>query len=77
MRRFRIGQPQAGRLLSCLVSGLRRPAAPNKEVTASRLSSSCGITEADGLPIPGPKFRSESPEAALRSVQRLWPSRFY
>ncbi len=78
MRQFRLGQVLADHLSSYLLSGSACPAAGKKEAIAKRRHHQAGgNSEVDALPVSGSRLRSQSPEAALRSVQRLWPARYY
>lgn len=77
MRQFRLRQLHAGRLVSYFLSGSTRPTAGKKKVRGERPSSSCGNSEVDALSVSESRFCSQSPGAALRSVQRLWPARYY
>lgn len=77
MTQLQLGQFHVGRLLSDLVLGLTRPNAVERQAAEKVGSSTCGEIEADTMPMCGSRLCSESSEAALRSVQRRWPLRYY
>ncbi len=77
MTQLQLGQFHVGRLLSYLVLGLTRPTAVERQAAEKAESSTCGKIEADTMSMSGFRLCSGSSEAALRSAQRRWPSRYY